>query len=311
MIGAIIGDAFGAPLEGALQTAVAPLIARRAATPTPWRYTDDGAMVIATAQALASTSTIEPNTLLRSIDSHYEPARGFGRGMKIALAAFRTGTPWDRCAFAAWPEGSRGNGGAVRIPAVAVARWESADVFDRAVQLTTRITHAHPEALAFCQLQAIAVATILENPDVVEQPAAFHRLLLDRLGPRRTIVREKLDAVFALIANGAGPETAARTIGASTIAAESGPAALWSFVAQHSSFSNAIASAALLGGDVDSICSLVGALAGALHGLTGIDSAWVANLSGERPSLDAVVATADAIFALRPTAPVESWLASC
>jgi len=303
IVGAIVGDAFGAPLEGALQTAIALLVARRVTTQAPWRYTDDGATVLATAEALALSGTIDPTVLLRSIERHYEPARGFGRGMKLALAAFASGTPWERCAFAAWPEGSRGNGGAVRIPAVAVAQWEGSAVFDLAVQLATRVTHAHPEALAFSRVQAIAIATILAAPGVVEQPAVFHRMLIERLRPMPTFVGAKLDAVFELIASGAGPETAARTIGTSTAAAESVPAALWSFVARHAAFTDAIASAALLGGDVDSICSLVGALAGALHGFTAIDPTWIANLADEQPMPAAIVELADAIFALKPTPP--------
>src|SRR5262245_3529832 len=107
ILGAVVGDAFGAPLEGAPQSTVASLVRGRAARTATWRYTDDGAMVLACAEALASARTIEPPVLFRAIAHHYEPARGFGRGMKIALAAFEAGIPWERCAFAAWPEGSR------------------------------------------------------------------------------------------------------------------------------------------------------------------------------------------------------------
>ena len=142
VLGAIVGDAFGAPLEGASSSAMPRLVARRIATPSPWSYTDDGAMNIAVAESLVAAGTVDPEHLLHSFSAHYEPARGFGRGMKLALRAFAAGTPWDRCAFAAWPEGSRGNGGAVRITPVACVAWSSPAMFARAVDLTTRVTRA-------------------------------------------------------------------------------------------------------------------------------------------------------------------------
>lgn len=92
-------------------------------------------------------------------------------------------------------------------------------------------------------------------------------------------------------------------LGTSTMAVESVSAALWSFASTHETFEAAVRSAALLGGDVDSICSLVGALAGALHGATGIDAQWVANLARERPSPAEILALADAVHALVARAP--------
>jgi poly(ADP-ribose) glycohydrolase ARH3 len=268
-------------------------------------------MIVACAQALVTTSTIEPHALFRAIKHNYEPARGFGRGMKIALAAFESGTPWERCAFAAWPEGSRGNGGAVRIPPVAVAQWETHAAFDVAVDLTTRITHAHPEAIAFAHLQAVAIATVLGDPDLVDQAPVFHARLLERLAPAPTIVVQKLETIRQLLNSHAGHVEAARILGTSTTAAESVSVGLWSFLARHSSFSDAVASAALLGGDVDSICSLVGALAGALHGLPAIERSWVTNLANERPTPDEILELADAIHALEPASPTTGWLTSC
>jgi poly(ADP-ribose) glycohydrolase ARH3 len=135
ILGSIVGDAFGAPLEGSSTSGMATLVERRSARQTYWGYSDDSAMLLACCDALLSVGTIEATSLLRALANRYEPARGFGHGMKIALAAFTSGTPWEACAFAAWPEGSRGNGGAVRIPPVAVARWRDAQSFDVAVRI--------------------------------------------------------------------------------------------------------------------------------------------------------------------------------
>lgn len=289
---------------------MATLVEQRARETRAWGYTDDSAMLLACARALTSAGTIEPHSLLQALDDCYEPARGFGRGMKIALAAFRGGTPWSRCAFAAWPEGSRGNGAAVRIPPVAAARWPSAGSFELAVALSARVTHAHPDALAFAGLQAAAVAIVIDSPDIVAVPAAFRAELLARVAPSLEVVRGKLEAVFALVASSADAQEAARVLGTSTIASESVSAALWSFIARNSSFAEAVTSAALLGGDVDSICCLVGALAGAMHGFNGLPRTWVANLAHERPSPDEIVELADALHDLLPARPETSWLAT-
>jgi poly(ADP-ribose) glycohydrolase ARH3 len=147
LLGSIVGDAFGAPLEGTSQADAASLVERRKRDRGPWRYTDDGAMTVAVAEAIVAANTAEVSHLFRHLSRHYEPARGFGRGMKMALSAFDSGVTWDQCALRAWPEGSRGNGGAVRIAPIAITSWPDRRCFERAVHLTTRVTHAHPEAL--------------------------------------------------------------------------------------------------------------------------------------------------------------------
>jgi poly(ADP-ribose) glycohydrolase ARH3 len=303
ILGGVVGDAFGAPLEGASLTGIGPLVERRSRSRAPWGYTDDSVMLLACAESLVGMGTVEPVSLLDSLARHYEPARGFGRGMKMAVRAFASGTHWSRCAFAAWPAGSRGNGGATRIPPVAVARWGSPEAFDGAVRLATRVTHAHEHAVTFARLQAVAIARVLDEPALVDAPDAFHEALARRLAPSPPVLADRMDAVFRLVARSATAVEAAHALGTGTTAVESVPAALWSFVSRHASFAEAVSSAALLGGDVDSICCLVGALAGALHGAQGIEAAWLENLAHEHPSLERFRELADALHVLTPTSP--------
>lgn len=303
ILGSVVGDAFGAPLEGATQSGVAPIIEGRSSTRSHWGYTDDSAMLLACCEALTEAGTVEPRTLLRAFADRYEPARGFGRGMKIALAAFTSGTPWEHCAFVAWPEGSRGNGGAVRIPPIAVARWADVQSLDTAVRLATRTTHAHEDAVAFSRLHAIAIALVLNEPSLLETPSEFHKVILERLAPAPPLVTRTLGVVFELLKQEATPAQATQALGTSTLAAESVPAALWSFLSQHETFTEAVCAAALLGGDVDSICCLVGALAGALHGASGIQDLWIHNLAHEKPSPTEILAMADGVHDLVPSSP--------
>src|SRR5262245_7451351 len=90
----------------------------RAESRLTWRYTDDGAMTLAVAESLVARSMMDGHDLLRCLSARYDPARGFGKGTKIALRAFSEGRPWNECAFVAWREGSRGNGAAIRVSPV-------------------------------------------------------------------------------------------------------------------------------------------------------------------------------------------------
>jgi poly(ADP-ribose) glycohydrolase ARH3 len=299
ILGSVLGDAFGAPLEGASPTDLRERVAHRAAHRAPWRYTDDGAMVIAVAESLFERSSVDPVHLLQRLSARYEPARGFGRGMKIALAAFGRGVPWHKCAFEAWPEGSRGNGGAVRVVAIAATRWANPAQRDEAVHFATRVTHAHPDAIAMALLQATALATIVDSPTSADDSATFLSFLRAQAG-QAGCAAETLDKLAHLLSTNAADADAARALGTTTLATESTPIALWAFLRHRSSFDEAVCAAALLGGDVDSICSMTGALAGAYHGADGLPEPWLENLAGERPSPEELKRLGDRVATMVP-----------
>jgi hypothetical protein len=58
-VGAVVGDAFGGPLEGSVARDIEGLVQRRATNLGPWRYTD-GAMFIALAESLRDAGTVSP-----------------------------------------------------------------------------------------------------------------------------------------------------------------------------------------------------------------------------------------------------------
>jgi poly(ADP-ribose) glycohydrolase ARH3 len=300
VVGTVVGDAYGSVLEGVVPDQAARLARTRADSRQPWRYTDDGAMTLAVAESLAARGAVDGPDLLRCLADRYDPVRGFGRGMKIALRAFTDGRPWTECAFAAWREGSRGNGAAVRVAPVAVVRWPGADAFHEAVRTSAIVTHAHPEAVAAALVQAHAVALVLSEPGVIATPSAFLDALASRLPPPDPAISTGLATVRRLLQTGATTATAARALGTSTFARESVPAALWAFLASHGSFRDAVSAAARLGGDVDSMCALVGGLAGALHGAGSIPAQWLANLSGETPDPASIIALADRLCEIEP-----------
>jgi poly(ADP-ribose) glycohydrolase ARH3 len=304
LLGAVVADAYGSVLEGVVPDEAVRLARVRADSRQPWRYTDDGAMTIAVAEWLAGWGTVDGPDLLGSLSARYDPVRGFGKGMRIALQAFDDGVPWDRCAFAAWPEGSRGNGAAVRVAPLALVRWPSVDAFRQAVRLSAVVTHAHAEAVDAALVQAHAIALVLSEPGVAATPSKYFEALAARLPPLDQAIATAMATVRRLLESGADARAAARALGTSTLARESVPASLWSFLAARGSFREAVSAACALGGDVDSICALVGALAGALHGAASIPAQWIANLSKESPDPAAILALADRL-ATKDDAPLE------
>lgn len=293
ILGAIVGDAFGGPLEGVSVSAVGGLLAARATKPTPWSYTDDGAMNIAVAESLVARGTIDPEHLLRRFAVHYEPARGFGRGMKLALQAFAAGTPWNLCAFAAWPEGSQGNGGAVRVTPIACVTWSSPAMFGHAVDVATRVTHTHHEAVSSARVHANALALALETPASANDAQAFLAELRRRMLDQPPWVDGALLRVAGLLERTASHLDASRMLGTSPFARESVFAALWAYLSSPATYEAVITSAARLGGDTDSICAMAGALAGARLGMSCIPPGWLQNLAHERPSIDELLVLCD------------------
>ena len=60
LVGAVIGDAFGSPLEGAPASTVAALVDRRAQGTGPWGYTDDATMFLALAESIRDCPQFHP-----------------------------------------------------------------------------------------------------------------------------------------------------------------------------------------------------------------------------------------------------------
>lgn len=297
LLGAVIGDAFGAPLEGASASSAIALAEKRAQNPRKWGYTDDGSMFIATAESIRETGSVSPEGLLRAFARRYEPARGFGRGMKLAIQAYEAGTHWKDVSQVAWPEGSRGNGGAVRVGALALRRWVTTAHLLAAATVATSVTHAHHEAIEAALLQAGFVGLTLEEPDLLASPAKA----IDRVEsevPRTPFVAEVLEKLRESLARRSG--TVETVFGTSTLARESVPAAIEVFLRSHETYEETVIAAASLGGDVDSICAMVGCLAGALHGLSGIPARWVEAIGHESPSPAAMSLLADDLCGLPP-----------
>ena len=89
--------------------------------------------------------------------------------------------------------------------------------------------------------------------------------------------RDRLEQVIGLLA-GASPNEVVAQLGHSVAAYEAVPAAVYAFLRHPASFSDALRLAIGLGGDTDTIASMVGALSGAYLGEEAIPKGWRAKI---------------------------------
>ncbi len=300
LLGCMVGDAIGRPFEtmSSNDSRLGPALrAMLEAAPRPWRYSDDSEMMISVAESLVRTGGISATDLLSSLASNYDPARGYGHGMKLALAAFERGRRADT---ASWEEGSKGNGGAVRVVPIACAYHDDLDRLSALAEESAGTTHAHPLGRAGATAHALAIASVLGHRgdwDRVATEKLLTTIARSRLVGPRTLA-SKFDPVLALCEASASSTEAARALGNGTLAEEAVPLALFCFLRWAPDFEHVVANAVLAGGDTDTIAAMSGALCGALVGEGGIPAGWLVRLEHEPKGPAQVRALADAVFAL-------------
>lgn len=268
LLGLACGDALGAPLEALPPAAIARRYpdARSLQRDPPGevlRYTDDTEMALGVAEALrvrGPRATVDDYA--RRYVANLTVERGYGRGALLALAAIDGGMPPTEAAVSYFPDGSFGNGAAMRVAPVGLAFAEDPPALEAQVQASAAPTHAHPHAVEGARLIAHAVAFATRGPF---RAADFEAFLRERT--RDDAYRARLDDVF----HGRGLATGVAAL-------ESVPTAL-ALAARHAgSYAEGVAHAVLLGGDCDTIAAMTGAILGAAHGIEAIPEAWLLRL---------------------------------
>ena len=142
-------------------------------------------------------------------------------------------------------------------------------------------THGHPDAQAAAVAVAEAVAVVLPwDPVRLAEwnGAAFLQHLIEILPEQSYTFIEFahcLELAKTLLVDDIDTETAVRVLGVSAWARESVPAALYLVARCPHNLERLLWSAVnLTGGAVESIATIVGAIGGALHGVTALPARW-------------------------------------
>ena len=271
LLGLATGDALGTSLEFSVRDAgprITQLVGGGPFGLKAGEWTDDTAMALALAEALAVDPQLDEVDLMRRFTAWYRQGtysctgRCFDIGATTRAALVRFECTGDPIAGTTNPQ-SAGNGSLMRLAPVALRWSQNRTKLHEIAARQSRTTHGAEEAVSAC----VALAHILAD----------------------AINGNGRDAVLAPRAMAVAPEVA-RVIGGSwrgksrTEICSSGyvvhslEASLWC-VGRTASFADAIILAANLGNDADTVAAITGQLAGALYGGSSSPSHWLDKLA--------------------------------
>ena len=168
LLGLALGDAIGAHYEGGVAGA---LVWRTLGhgSGRELRWTDDTQMALGLAASLAERDGLDEDHVAARWAADCDWRRGYGAGARRLLAAIREGADWREANRRFFPDGSFGNGAAMRAAPIGLFFHDDADARDAAAIAQSVITHAHPLGIEGSRLIAAAVAHAVTGGD----PAAF------------------------------------------------------------------------------------------------------------------------------------------
>jgi poly(ADP-ribose) glycohydrolase ARH3 len=290
-LGCALGDALGRPFESSLSSdsRLSPLVERRASQGSLWAYSDDTQMMLSVAESILQKNRVEPEHLIQTLAKNYDPARGYGKGMKLIFQALEGGLSWQEAAGRTWAEGSKGNGAAVRVLPVACWYLRDNNAMIEAAKLSASVSHTHPIAQTACLWQVAALSYLLQS-DALQVTELLQRI--EKAIGGDPLFVGKLQKIAALYQKNASKEEAVQALGNGSTAEESVPLALFVFLRWAPRFDEIVINAIQCGGDTDSNAALAGALAGALLGEEALPKRWVQNLENRSGGRDDILAVA-------------------
>ena len=163
LLGAACGDILGAGVEGWPAAEIREHFGELRDFADSGRgfgcFTDDTQMTLALATSLVERGRVDAEQVSAKYAEFYEPWRGYGGAAHRVMQALAKGADYRGTGRLQFPEGSFGNGGAMRIAPVGLAyRHAAPEVLHQAVEDALLCTHVHPEAVdgAFVQARAVA-----------------------------------------------------------------------------------------------------------------------------------------------------------
>jgi ADP-ribosylglycohydrolase len=268
--GLAVGDAVGACYFIPLNQ---PLLADRRLPPDPWYWTDDTEMACSVYTVLRDHGRVDQDALARSFADHHDFDRGYGAGVNRMLRLVRQeGADWREQATGMFDgRGSWGNGAAMRV--APLGAWYGAEDLRRVAAeavASAEVTHTHPEgvagAVAVAVAAALAATTELAGYEFLDEVAEL-------TPPGR--VRDGIGNAMTLLPL-SDPRSAAASLGNGRYisAEDTVPFCLWVAAKRLGDYEAAFWDTAVVGGDIDTTCAIVGGVVAARVGLAGIPDGW-------------------------------------
>ncbi len=279
MLGLALGDALGAPHEGGLAgQAVWWLLGFGKGDVLRW--TDDTEMAMGLARSLIEKRGLDADHLARAWAGTADWKRGYGSGSRRLLGRIRDGADWRESNRAIFPEGSFGNGAAMRAAPLGLFFHRDPAELVRAAELASSITHAHPLGIEGGVL--IARATAMALGGGLDLTALREGSKTEEFRDRLKIAEEEMD-----------PDGIRRRLGTGIEAHRSAVTAVY-LASRFTEFTPMMELIIFMGGDPDTVGAMAGGIFGARHGIAKLPSDALERLE-ERGSIEE---TAWALYAI-------------
>jgi poly(ADP-ribose) glycohydrolase ARH3 len=300
LLGGLLGDVIGAVVEGEspgyIRKTYASVDAMLAQDRVEeilgqhWlvgRFTDDTCMTIAVAEWLRDDPTWGGKTLLAGFAERYRPARRYGSGTAHILQAFpEHAAEWKALATLMFPDGSFGNGAAMRVAPIGCRLHDEVTLRRQVVRTASVTTHAHSLAVIGATLQATAVAQAVTPGGAWQVETVLQALdqdlnYFDGNAQDVTVYRNAVAVMRQGLAQQTSPADLRDTLGTGIAAHESVPMAIYCALRHSEDYEQTIHEAVFLGGDTDTIASMAGAVVGAHLGTVALPRRWLARVREE------------------------------
>lgn len=290
LLGGLLGDICGAPVEAESPgyinktfSSVDDILAQEKVEEILghfWvvgHYTDDTQMSICVAEWLLHEQERSGKSLLARFAQAYHPARRYGSSAARLLEAFEDHSDnWEALARLSFPEGSFGNGAAMRVGPIGCLFCHDLGRLAEVARTSARVTHGHPRALRGAALQATAVAAAV-NQVAVDDYVPMLRQTLTALGGCPQF-ENALAAIQEGLSAGRSAREMSEILGTGIDIAEAVPMAWYCYLANPDSFEKSVTDAIFVGGDTDTLAAMAGALSGARLGLEALPKRWLAKV---------------------------------
>lgn len=260
LIGLILADALGARFEGIQPEQLHSKFDHKLAafeyalSRESLRYTDDGQMALALAEYIAAVDRINSDDLMRCFVQAYESWRGYGRGARVLIEAFRDNAEYEFMAEHLFPGGSLGNGAAMRSAPVGLRFGGNREQVWEEAKRSAWPTHRHELGIEGAQLIALATGFATSHDHIT--PGGLAEYLLPAC--TTVVFQNRLERLARI-----KTQNDVTQFGNGIEAHESVVTALACFALYPKDYRQAIATAFWQGGDTDTIGAMTGALVGA------------------------------------------------
>jgi len=281
--GCAVGDALGAPYEGLWSASIPAeeiLLAGFAEVEgyPNGQYTDDTQLTVATVESILEVGDISFPHIARSIARLWKTQSVVGPGGACTHAAttFLKNGDWTTCGAAV---GQAGNGTAMRTAVVGMFFLDAPERLPAAAANVSKITHQDMRSVAGGVAIAKAAQLLATNradsphtccDEIAAAMAPYEPDFAEMVRTVPDLVGDDTDQALRRIAWAGMNRPEFNEIIITPFVIPTVLAALWCLLRYPDSWSKAVVAAIQLGGDVDTLGAIVGALAGAKHGMSAI-----------------------------------------